>query len=127
MIHLDTCLLIAAVDASDAHHPLARLLAARQDPLATSAVAWMEFHARPVPELFTRSLHGMLRGGIIPFDQAVATLAGELIHRTGSKRRTRLDTMIAATAILVGAELATVDPDDFEFFLPHGLKLHPLP
>jgi len=37
-----------------------------------------------------------------------------------------LDTMIAATAILAGAELATVDPEDFKVFLAHGLKLHPL-
>ncbi len=48
----------------------------------------------------------------------------KLFHLTGSKRRTRLDTMIAATAILSGAELATTNPADFEPFVPHGLNLH---
>jgi predicted nucleic acid-binding protein len=50
-----------------------------------------------------------------------------LDHRTGSKRRTRLDAMIAATAITAGAELATVNADDFEGFVPHGLRLVRLP
>jgi predicted nucleic acid-binding protein len=38
----------------------------------------------------------------------------------------RLDTMIAASAILAGAELATTNRDDFAAFVPHGLKLHPV-
>ena len=65
----------------------------------------------------------MLQSGILPFEEATAALAGELFFRTGSKRRTRLDSMIAATAILAGAELATVNREDFEPFVPHGLML----
>ncbi len=69
----------------------------------------------------------ILQGGIRPFDEAAAVLAGQLFFQTGSKRRNRLDTMIAATAILAGAELATVNPEDFAPFVPHGLKLLSLP
>ena len=36
----------------------------------------------------------------------------------------RLDTIIAATAIVAGAELATTNPADFQVFVPHGLQLH---
>jgi len=32
--------------------------------------------------------------------------------------------LIASTAILAGAELATVNQSDFQPFVPHGLKLH---
>jgi|GEM_PF-1930489 len=35
--------------------------------------------------------------------------------------------MIAATAIVAGAALATVNGDDFAAFVPHGLKRYPLP
>lgn len=69
----------------------------------------------------------MLQGGIVPFDEAAAVLAGRLFFKTGSKRKNRLDTMIAATAILAGAELATVNQEDFAIFVPHGLKLLSLP
>jgi predicted nucleic acid-binding protein len=37
--------------------------------------------------------------------------------------RFRIDAMIAATAILAGARLATLDKGDFKVFVPHGLKL----
>jgi predicted nucleic acid-binding protein len=35
----------------------------------------------------------------------------------------RIDAMIAATAIVAGAELATNNRADFNAFVPHGLKL----
>jgi predicted nucleic acid-binding protein len=127
MIHLDTNLLIAAVNAGDLHHGTARRLAARELLFATSAIAWMEFHAYPVSPCVSRSLRGILQGGVIPFEQEIAALAGELIRATRAKRRTRMDTMIAATAIHTGAELATVNPEDFMPFVPFGLKLSPLP
>jgi predicted nucleic acid-binding protein len=126
MIHLDTNLLIAAINPGDAHHAMARRLAARDLLFATSAIAWMEFHCYPVPRSVSRSLLGILRGGVIPLDQEIASLAGELVRVTQAKRRTRMDTMIAATAIQTGAELASVNPEDFMPFVSFGLKLYPL-
>jgi len=126
MIHLDANLLIAAANAGDPHAPVVARLLNRRLPLATSACAWTEYRSRPVDPVQDKVLRQTLTGGIVPFDENTATLAGELFHLTGSKRRTRLDTMIAATAIQAGAELATVNPDDFACFVLHGLKLHPL-
>jgi predicted nucleic acid-binding protein len=126
MILLDTNLLIGAEDRHDAHHATARKVLALSEPFACSSVAWMELHSRPRPPILRSAIVAILTGGILPFDEATAALAGQLYHRTGSKRRTRMDTMIAATAILAGAELATVNAEDFEPFVPHGLKLHPL-
>ena len=126
MIHLDTNLLIGAIDTADEHHPTARRVLAGRGPFACSSVTWMEFHSQPLPPVLNDASRGMLTGGIVPFDEATAVLAGDLYYATGSKRRTRLDTMIAATSILAGAELATVNPDDFQAFLVHGLKLRVL-
>lgn len=126
MIHLDTNLLIALIHRFDVHHATATRIIAGPGPFATSTVAWMEFHSRPVHPRDIAASKSVLNGGIAPFDEAAATLAGNLYHLTGSKRRTRLDTMIAATAILSGAWLATVNREDFSVFVPHGLKLFPM-
>jgi len=126
MIHLDANLLIAMVKPHDLHHAAARSVVTKDRSFFTSSVAWMEFHSRPVDATHTRALQRILSGGILPFDESTAALAGELFFRTGSNRRTRLDTMIAATAIHAGAELATVNPEDFEPFVPLGLKLLPI-
>ena len=127
MIHLDTNLLIGLVRKADVHHVAAAQVIAGPGPFGTSSVAWMEFHSKPVHPRDSTTVKSLLSAGIAHFDEATATLAGELFHLTGSKRRTRLDTMIAATAILAGAELATVNRDDFASFVPYGLKLHRLP
>lgn len=126
MIHLDANLLVALVKQHDAHHPTAARVIAELGPFGCSAVAWMEFHSKPVHSDDKAALEAILSGGIVPFDETTAALAGEIFHLTGSKRRTRLDSMIAATAIRAGATLATTNPADFEPFLPHGLQLHPL-
>ncbi len=123
MIHLDTNLLIAASDRDDPHVPAFQRVLSMKRTLLASSCAWTEFLSRPLDAQTERLLRQILRGGILPFDEATAALAGHLFYQTGSKRRNRLDTMIAATAILAGADLATVNPDDFAAFVPHGLKL----
>jgi predicted nucleic acid-binding protein len=123
MIHLDTNLLIGVGDAADIHHAAARSVFAKSIPVAASAPAWTEYQSRPLTTALARGVRAMLHGGVIPFDEAAAVLAGRLFCQTGNRRRNRLDTMIAASAILAGAELATMNPADFEPFAPHGLKL----
>lgn len=123
MIHLDANLLVALVSRFDVHHGTAARIISGPGPFGTSSVAWMEFLSRPVHPRDSFALKSLLNGGVAFFDETTATLAGELYHLTGSKRRTRLDTMIAATAINAGAELATVNEDDFAAFVPHGLRL----
>ena len=126
MIHLDANLLIALIKKSDVHHPAAGRVIAGSGPFGCSSVAWMELHSKPVHPRDNAALKTLLSAGIFPLDEASASCAGEIYHHTGSKRRTRLDAIIAATAIFAGAELATVNAKDFEPFVPHGLKLHPL-
>lgn len=124
MIHLDANLLIALIKKFDVHHSTACRVIAGNGPFGCSSVAWMELHSKPVHPRDTAALKNLLNAGISPLDEACAALSGEIYHLTGSKRRTRLDTIIAATAILTGSELATVNAGDFAPFVPHGLKLH---
>ena len=49
--------------------------------------------------------------------------AARLYNQVGRVRRLRVDTMIAAAAILADARLATRNRADFEAFQPLGLRL----
>ena len=123
MIHLDTNVLIAMTDPANLHSPYAKFVQSIGDVLAVSACAWTEFLSKPVDPTTLKVMRQVLAGGVLPFDEATAALAGELYYRAGSRRRTRMDSMIAATAIRAGAELATTNRDDFAPFVPQGLKL----
>ena len=123
MIHLDTNYLIGLLvrgspQAGDAD----RWLAAGQT-LAASAIAWTEFLNGPVTPLEVNRAEAVLQLRIVPFGRQEAVLAADLFNRTGRRRGSRFDCLIAATAILMQAEVATVNQLDFRAFVPHGLKL----
>ena len=65
----------------------------------------------------------VLQSRILPFGQPEAVLAAELFNKTGRRRGSRFDCLIAATAIRAQAQVATVNQSDFIAFVPHGLKL----
>ena len=50
-------------------------------------------------------------------------MAAELFNKTGRRRGSRFDCLVAATAAVARAEIATVNQADFKAFLPHGVKL----
>jgi predicted nucleic acid-binding protein len=124
MIHVDTNLLIASIDPTHEHARLWPELIASGDSFGASAIAWTEFRALPVSHDQLRALDQLLLGGILAYERSQADLAGEMFQKTGARRKNRLDTMIAAAAILAGANLATVNQTDFEAFRAFGLKLH---
>ena len=126
MIHLDTNLLIALADAADPHRATALDLMRDAPFAAVSALAWWEFECGPINREGLLLVHRLLPAGIIPFDENHSREAARLFNAAGRVRRLKFDSLIAATAILAGAELATTNPGDFQPFLPHGLKLHPL-
>ena len=90
---------------------------------AVSSLAWWEFECGPVSQAGTRLVRRLLAGGILPFTDAHSTEAARLFNAAGRARRFKFDSLIAATAILDGAELASTNPDDFQPFVPHGLML----
>ena len=123
MIHLDSNYLIGLlVKGSSQAADVDGWLAAGQ-PVAASAIAWTEFLNGPVTSVEVSRAEVVLGGRIIPFGQAEAVAAADLFNKTGRRRGSRFDCLVAATALLAQAEVATVNQSDFKAFQPHGLKL----
>lgn len=123
MIHLDTNYLIGLLVKSSAPALAVDSWLAGGESLATSAIAWTEFLNGPVTTLEVSGAEAVVQSRIVPFRQSEAVLAAELFNKTGRRRGSRFDCLIAATAILSQAEMATVNQSDFRVFVPHGLKL----
>ena len=127
MIHLDTNYLIGLlVKGSPAAGNVDGWMAAGQS-LATSAISWTEFLNGPVTPLEVSRAEAVLQSRIIPFGLQEAILAADLFNKTRRRRGSRFDCLIAATAILAQAEVATVNQSDFKVFIQHGLKLAAAP
>lgn len=127
MIHLDTNYLIGLlVKGSPQAADVDGWLGAGQS-LAASAIAWTEFLNGPVTPVEASRAEAVLGSRIIPFGQLEAVLAADLFNKTGRRRGSRFDCLIAATALLAQAEMATVNHSDFKTFQPHGLRLASAP
>lgn len=92
------------------------------EELAISTVAYAEFLCGPLSADAETEATSLFPEPIplIPQD---AKKAAELFNATGRRSRSLSDCMIAATAIRLGASLATYNRDDFVRFVPHGLHL----
>jgi len=125
MIHLDTNYLIGlAVRGSSPAQRVEEWLA-RGEPLAASTLAWTEFLNGPVSANEIALVESVIEGNLVPFEKPAAVLAAQLFNQTGRRRGSRFDCMIAATAILAGAEFATENRNDFAPFGSFGLRLKP--
>lgn len=123
MIHLDTNYLIrGARTGSPENLALGRWIHSGE-PLATSALAWMEFTTGPLDAEAEAHARILLENRIIPFGANEAELAARLFNAAGRRRGLRYDCMIAAVAIAARAGLATTNTGDFQLFIPHGLIL----
>ena len=91
--------------------------------LLSAAPAWYEFLCGPVAGSQISAVRAFLSGGVSAFEEVQATEAARLFNAIGRVRRLRVDAMVAATAIVAGARLATSNTEDFNTFVPHGLKL----
>lgn len=123
MIHLDTNYLIGLLVKGSAQAGEVDGWLAGDGLLATSAIAWTEFLNGPVTQTEISRATAVLQSRIVPFGHPEAALAAELFNKTGRRRGSRFDCLIAASAILAQAEIATVNQSDFKAFVPHGLKL----
>jgi predicted nucleic acid-binding protein len=122
MICLDTnYLILSLVPGSKESRDLVEWIETGE-ALITPMPAWYEFLCGPVTPAQVATMRAFLRD-IVPFDEAQATLAASLFNAAKRKRSLRVDAMVAATAMVANAALATNNRSDFELFVPHGLEL----
>ncbi|MGQ0699258.1 MAG: PIN domain-containing protein [Panacagrimonas sp.] len=122
MIHLDANVLIALPLLARQRHALTQRIG-KGEPVATSSLAWFEYICGPLAESEQHLVRAAIGAQIVDVDEAVAERASALFNHAGRKRSLRTDSLIAATAILAGAELASYNAKDFAPFTAHGLKL----
>jgi predicted nucleic acid-binding protein len=122
MIHLDTNFLVATVVPGSTQEAQRLGWLAASEPLSISAIAWAEFLCGPV------SVHDINQASKLfpapePFLSQDAHVAADWFNRTGRRRGSLTDCMIAATAFRVGARVATSNLADFRPFVALGLQL----
>ena len=91
--------------------------------LITSSICWYEFLCGPVDASGIEVMEMILQGRVIPFTGDQSREAARMFNRTGRQRSLRVDSRIAAAAILSNAALATDNNRDFSLFEELGLTL----
>ncbi|MGK0185542.1 MAG: putative nucleic acid-binding protein [Verrucomicrobiales bacterium] len=122
MIHLDTNVLIrmAAFDQSVMDFVEQQL--AQGEDIVVSSIVWYEFLVGPTDQNEIAFVLSFLAKAPITFDEILAEQAAKLFNQTGQARTRKTDTMIAATALAFGGRIATGNVQDFQNFVPFGLK-----
>lgn len=122
MICLDTNYLIRALIPETTEALVVEQWLEANETLCIPIVAWYEFLCGSSVEEEHLAL-ALLDGGILPFGKIEAKSAATGFRSLNKPRRLRVDAMIAATAIVAKASLATNNRKDFLPFVPHGLVL----
>ena len=123
MIHLDANYLVLATVAGSAEARRIRAWLASGEQLGTSSIAWMEFVTGPVNARVVAAVSQVIQERIDPVGRDEAELAAHLFNLVGRNRALRYDCLIAASAIVRNAALATSNANDFTPLVPHGLTL----
>ncbi len=121
-IHLDTSFLIRCLVVGSAEAAKIREWLRRGRRLAVSAYSWGEFLCGPLGGIEEETARRIAYRHL-PVDTAEVTEAARLFNLGGRRRGSFPDCIIAATAIIHGAELATSNVKDFERFFDAGLEL----
>jgi len=122
VIHLDTNALIALPLWLRKGHPLIARVEVGE-PVATSAIAWYEYLSGPIDAKEAHLVENFIERRVLVTDARQAQLAADLYNAAGRKRSLKIDALIAAAAIVNGAELLTLNLQDFAPFAARGLRL----
>ena len=121
---LDTNALIAILDPEDELFPTLLGEVEKGARCFTSSIAWHEFMRGPASPADMEQVLGVLQGRVLPCTREDAEIAAMLFDRTGRRRSSTPDCLIAATSIRTGGGLITRNLKDFEPFEPFGLSLY---
>jgi predicted nucleic acid-binding protein len=127
MIHLDANFLIRLSIPGPGAAARVRQWLAAGEVLAASAPAWFEYISGPVTAAEISRAEAVLQGGVADLNKNDAYRAADLFNLTGRKRAMKLDCMIAASALLHSARLATTNTSDFLPFADQGLMIEAIP
>ena len=122
MIHLDTSFLIRALIPDSPESERLGAWARKNETITISSVAWAEFLCGPL-DARAVSVAATLVDRRLDFTVGMAEVAARLFNRTGRRRNSMTDCMIAAAAITEDTAIATNDIRDFSRFEEHGLAL----
>jgi predicted nucleic acid-binding protein len=115
IIHLDTSFLIRALSPNSSEDKQLRGWMADGARLGMSAIGWTEFLCGPLDQR-QLALAAAIVGEPEPFLSEDSSETAELFNRSGRRRGSLIDCMIAAVAIRMGASLATANHSDFRRF-----------
>lgn len=122
MIYLDTSFLIRSLIPGSLQDTQLRSWLKEGVPLHVSAVVWAEYRCGADGEQLSLDVANLL-AEVTPFGELEAEATARLYNSTGRLRGSFPDCMIAATAIIAGAPLATLNVRDFMPFSDFGLQL----
>jgi predicted nucleic acid-binding protein len=126
MIHLDTNLLVDLVTVGSTGGKAVREWLLHGETVGASAIAWSEFCNGPLSKEQKDAAFAVLDGNIADFTWRQGEEAARLFNRSGRRRGSHADCMIAAAAMAASARLATRNAADFSRFTLHGLNLEPV-
>lgn len=122
MIHLDTSFLIRALNVGTPEDRKLREWISAGETLSMSTVAWAEFLCGPLAQSEIE-LAAQVVGQQSVFTPDHAAIAAQLFNKSGRRRGSLLDCMIAAPALADGASIATRNVADFRRFEDSGLTV----
>ena len=124
MILLDTNYLIRMLVAGTREAERINAWLDDHEELCTSSVSWYEFLSGPVDDVGVDLVRTVIQDRVLPFVADTASEAARLFNAAGRARRLRVDAMVAASATMVNASLATGNLGDFGMIAAaSGLRL----
>src|SRR5436190_23386319 len=109
MILLDTNILIDIISEKSLMLQQIERWTSSSIRLLASSISWAEFLTGPVLDSQVKIISNLIESRILQFGEREAVCAAELYSGSGRRRGSRIDSFIAAVAIVNNCELSTLN------------------